>query len=94
MGTHYYKERANRMDSRLIAHVRRKEDGSWDVPHDLVDHLVEVAELAAGFAGAFGASEAAYAMGLAHDAGKSTANWQRYIRSDSGYQDEGGDHVD
>jgi hypothetical protein len=57
------------MNSRLIAHVRRKEGGSWDAPNDLADHLVEVAEPAAGFAGAFGSSEAAYAMGLAHDAG-------------------------
>jgi CRISPR-associated endonuclease/helicase Cas3 len=81
------------MANQLIAHVRRKEDGSWDAPHDLVEHLVEVAELAAGFAEAFGSSEAAYAMGLAHDAGKSTANWQKYIRSDSGYQNEGSNHV-
>ena len=81
------------MIDRLIAHVRRKEDGSWDVPHDLVEHLVEVAELAAGFAEAFGGAEAAYAVGLAHDAGKSTAKWQEYLKMESGYQDEGDDHV-
>jgi hypothetical protein len=57
------------MPNRLIANVRRKEDGLWGAPHDLVEHLVEVAELAAGFAEAFGGAEAAYAMGLAHDAG-------------------------
>ncbi|GBU21273.1 hypothetical protein R80B4_01162 [Fibrobacteres bacterium R8-0-B4] len=83
------------MANRLIAHVRKKEDGSWDTPHDLVEHLVETAELAAVFAKAFGTSEVAYALGLAHDAGKSTAKWQRYIRVDSGFeQDEGSDHVE
>jgi len=78
-------EGADSTANRLIAHVRRKDDGSWDVPHDLVEHLVEVAELAAEFAEAFGSSEVAYVMGLAHDAGKSTANWQKYIRSNSGF---------
>jgi len=82
------------MINRLIAHVRRKEDGSWDAPHDLVEHLVEVAELAAGFAEAFGSSEVAYAMGLAHDAGKSTAMWQEYLIINSEFEEnEGGNHV-
>jgi len=82
------------MTNRLIAHVRKKDDGSWDAPHDLIEHLVEAAELAAEFAVPFGSSELAYAIGLAHDAGKSTANWQRYIRSNSGFEwDDKGDHV-
>ncbi len=83
------------MANRLIAHVRRKEDGSWGAPHDLIEHLVETAELAAKFAEAFGSSEVAYAMGVAHDAGKSTAKWQEYLILNSEFeQDEWGDHVD
>jgi len=83
------------MANRLIAHVRKKDDGAWDAPHDLAEHLVEVAELAAEFAEAFGSSELAYVLGIAHDAGKSTANWQAYIRRKSGFEwDDGGEHVE
>jgi CRISPR-associated endonuclease/helicase Cas3 len=73
------------MTQRLIAHVRKNDDGSWDVPHDLVEHLTETAELAAGFAKPFNSADWAYATGFAHDAGKSTAEWQDYLKNKSGY---------
>jgi CRISPR-associated endonuclease/helicase Cas3 len=46
------------------------------VRHSLVDHLRGTAELAGGFAAAFGAREAGYFLGLAHDAGKASCSWQ------------------
>lgn len=49
------------------------------VRHRLEDHLRGTAELAGGFAGAFGASEAGHFLGLAHDAGKASCDWQEKL---------------
>jgi CRISPR-associated endonuclease/helicase Cas3 len=46
------------------------------VRHSLTDHLRGTAELAGGFAAAFGARDAGYFLGLAHDAGKASCSWQ------------------
>lgn len=46
------------------------------VRHVLADHLRGTAELAGGFAAAFGARDAGYFLGLAHDAGKASCSWQ------------------
>jgi CRISPR-associated endonuclease/helicase Cas3 len=46
------------------------------VRHSLADHLYGTAELAGGFAAAFGARDAGYFLGLAHDAGKASCSWQ------------------
>ena len=46
------------------------------VRHSLADHLYGTAELAGGFAAAFGARDAGYLLGLAHDAGKASCSWQ------------------
>src|SRR5436305_15155237 len=46
------------------------------VRHALADHLYGTAELAGGFAAAFGARDAGYFLGLAHDAGKASCSWQ------------------
>lgn len=46
------------------------------VRHSLADHLYGTAELAGGFAAAFGARDAGYFLGLAHDAGKASCRWQ------------------
>jgi CRISPR-associated endonuclease/helicase Cas3 len=68
-----------------IAHVRRLDDGGWDVPQSLEAHLRGTAELAAGFAGAFDSSGWAYALAMAHDCGKGRGEWQEYIRDKSGF---------
>ena len=46
------------------------------VRHALAGHLYGTAELAGGFAAAFGAQDAGYFLGLAHDAGKASCSWQ------------------
>jgi CRISPR-associated endonuclease/helicase Cas3 len=71
-----------------IAHVRRKDTGEWDKPQSLKAHLKETADLAAKFAADFDSSEWAYALGMIHDNGKATREWQEYIRDKSGYDDE------
>ncbi|MDR3162357.1 MAG: CRISPR-associated helicase Cas3' [Helicobacteraceae bacterium] len=71
-----------------IAHVKRLENGEWAKPQPLTEHLIKVAELAAGFAANFNSSEWAYALGMCHDVGKGTPEWQNYIRSKSSYDEE------
>lgn len=48
--------------------------------HRLEDHLRATSAMAADFAEAFGAREAGAAVGLLHDAGKLTSEWQEYLR--------------
>lgn len=69
-----------------IAHAARNADGSWRDPHDLAEHLREVARLAAGFAASFGGGEWAHLAGLWHDLGKYRPRFQRYIRLASGFE--------
>ena len=49
--------------------------------HPLREHLLGTARLARLFGDAFGAGEAAYAVGLLHDAGKVKVEWQERLRS-------------
>lgn len=51
--------------------------GAW---HRLDDHLRGTAALAARFAGAFGCGELAWWLGLLHDAGKASCEWQQRLR--------------
>ena len=46
----------------------------------LLDHLHKTARLSEKFAGAFGAGEMGFLAGLAHDIGKYSSSYQRYIR--------------
>lgn len=72
-----------------IAHVRRNEDGvSWAPPQELKDHLSNTAILAAQFAKPFASEEWGYIAGLAHDVGKGLLEWQEYIRTTSGYDED------
>jgi CRISPR-associated endonuclease/helicase Cas3 len=71
-----------------IAHVKRLENDEWDEPQLLSEHLQKTAELAAKFAEDFDSSEWAYALGMMHDAGKGAPEWQNYLRSKSGYDEE------
>lgn len=76
------------MDKRVIAHVRRREDGTWAEPQSLEDHLEGTAALASRFAAAFDSAAWGRAAALCHDAGKARPEWQSYIRAGSGYDEE------
>lgn len=71
-----------------IAHVRRNEDGTWAKPQELEAHLLGTARLAEKFASAFQSGSWGYAAGISHDTGKSTPEWQRYIVTKSGFDEE------
>lgn len=79
------------MACETIAHVT--EDGR---EHLLVEHLRGTAELAAKFAAEFGCGEWGRLAGLWHDLGKSSDQFQRYLRSvndpDAHTGKSGGDH--
>jgi CRISPR-associated endonuclease/helicase Cas3 len=68
---------------RYLAHVRR--DGEAFIPHDLDEHLRGVAQRAEACARDFGGGDWARVAGLWHDLGKYSAEFQRRIKSLSGY---------
>ncbi|MDR2417851.1 MAG: CRISPR-associated helicase Cas3' [Treponema sp.] len=68
-----------------IAHIRRLDKDKWAEPQTVSEHLRGTAELASRFAADFDSSEWAYALGMAHDTGKATVAWQRYLRGKSGF---------
>ncbi len=70
--------------NRYLAHVRQDKDGSY-VIHDLEEHLRAVARLAANHASAMGSTDWAHLAGLWHDLGKYANEFQRRIKSVSGY---------
>ncbi len=69
----------------FIAHAAKDDGGNWRPPHDLVDHLSSVAQLAADFSSGYG-RRWAFQAGLWHDLGKFRDRFQRYIRLASGYE--------
>lgn len=68
----------------VLAHVRPQGAG-WR-EHALDAHLRQVAAGAATFAEEFGAQDWARLAGLWHDLGKYSADFQRYLRTASGYE--------
>ena len=68
-----------------IAHVRKSDDGTWDAPQLLEDHLRETAETAAEFAAEFDSREWGYVLGIGHDTGKGRDIWLEYLRDKSGF---------
>jgi CRISPR-associated endonuclease/helicase Cas3 len=71
-----------------IAHVRKRDDGTWDEPQSLEDHLEGTAKLAAQFAEIFDSSDWAYLLGWGHDPAKGKDLWQDHIRTSSGYDED------
>ena len=69
---------------RFLAHARQDKDGAFII-HNLEEHLRAVANLAGEFASVFGNSDWGYLAGLWHDLGKYTKEFQRRIKSVSGY---------
>jgi CRISPR-associated endonuclease/helicase Cas3 len=61
----------------LYAHTPPPGSEEW---HPLKNHLIAVAEQARSFADAFDASELAYWLGLWHDLGKCSEEFQTYLR--------------
>jgi len=70
-----------------IAHVKQKENGEWEDPHSLDNHLRSVKKIAESFAVDIG-SDWAGLSGLWHDLGKYRKRFQDYIRLQSGYERE------
>ena len=68
-----------------IAHTHRLENGEWAEPQSLKAHLTGTAEFASRFAADFDSSEWAYTLGMAHDTGKASIVWQKYLRGKSGF---------
>jgi CRISPR-associated endonuclease/helicase Cas3 len=62
----------------LHAHTPREGGHEW---HELAVHSTAVADMAADFAGQFGGSAPAHALGLAHDAAKADPRFQKYLRA-------------
>jgi CRISPR-associated endonuclease/helicase Cas3 len=61
--------RYRKSQSGFLAHVRRNEDGSFEI-HHLEEHLRTVGDLAGEFASTFGHSDWGQLAGLWHDLGK------------------------
>ena len=74
--------------TQFIAHAKQKDDGEWDDPHLLEEHLCEVAKLAEKFSQEFGSSDWGYLAGIWHDLGKYQRSFQDYIRNRSGFERE------
>ena len=71
---------------RYLAHVRR--DGETFIPHDLNEHLRGVGQRAEAYARIFSSGDWAQVAGLWHDLGKYSEEFQRRIKSVSGYDPE------
>ncbi len=71
----------------VLAHVRQDSAGRWH-EHSLDDHLRGVAQIASDFAADFDSGDWASIAGLWHDLGKYSMEFQRYIKSVSGYDAE------
>ena len=77
------KESEQHQAVRYLAHVRQ--DGETFIPHDLNEHLRGVGQRAEECAREFGGGDWAQVAGLWHDLGKYSAEFQRRIKSVSGY---------
>jgi len=67
-----------------LAHVKQRNDGTWD-RHPLKEHLLCVSRITADFAAVFSSREWGRLAGLWHDLGKYQPEFQKYIRFASGF---------
>ncbi|HEX7975599.1 MAG TPA: CRISPR-associated endonuclease Cas3'', partial [Anaerolineales bacterium] len=80
--------------NQLIAHLREKDKEHKD-PQYLWDHLSEVSKLAGQFADKIGLKEVGEILGMLHDLGKGSKEFQDYIRSATGLIDpDSDDYID
>ncbi len=78
--TKLYGLRLAKLEDVLIAH-RRERDG---MEQPLIDHLTQTSQLAERFAAKVGLPEVGKIMGLLHDLGKASGEFQGYLRSRQG----------
>ncbi|MDO4320141.1 MAG: CRISPR-associated helicase Cas3' [Bacteroidales bacterium] len=71
-------------DPEIISHIYHEESGKWHIQSNH-DHCEGVADLAAGFASAFGMESWGRLLGLLHDRGKERPGFQCHIRRQSGF---------
>jgi len=71
----------------FIAHIRPGDNDEFSI-QSLSDHLVNTAHLAALFAKEFNNKEWGWMLGLWHDLGKYSADFQDYIKVNSGYEED------
>lgn len=77
----------NNVNRESIAHALKQAGGNFAI-HNLDDHLRDVASLAGCFGKAFGSEDWASVAGMWHDLGKYAEEFQRRIKSVSGYDPE------
>jgi len=79
------------MNKKLFAHFREK-DKDHKEPQYLWEHLTEASELAKGFASKIGLSKSGEILGLLHDLGKASEEFQNYLLSGEGLLDPDSDN--
>ncbi len=83
------------MSSSFIAHKRQASKHYPEAYQNLESHLTDVGDLASGFANKIEVSDAGRVLGLLHDFGKYSKQFQDYIRSATGDLDrDDADYVD
>ena len=75
-------------EDEVIAHIRKP-----GACQSLESHLSDVGALAASFADKIGLAKAGMILGLAHDFGKYSEAFQRYVKSAEGMIDPDADEV-
>ncbi len=70
-----------------IAHINKSTENSFNIQH-LEDHLIGTSRLAGQFAAAFHNPNWGEVIGLWHDLGKYSEEFQEYIKVNSGYEED------